>query len=66
MELLEEVCTMIKGRTICFLADSLIMPVQSYVEKFREEFEYHIKHKKCQTDTQPGVFKDIKEMAVTA
>jgi hypothetical protein len=33
------------------------MPVQSYIEKFREEFDYHIQHKKCQTQTEPGKFK---------
>lgn len=63
VDLLNEVCTMIQGRTICFLADSLVMPVVSYVKKFREEFEYHITHKKCMTNTEPGVFNSIEEPA---
>jgi NADH-quinone oxidoreductase subunit F len=63
VDLMNEVSVMIKGRTICFLADSLIMPVQSYIEKFREEFDYHIEHKKCQTDTEPGVFKAPDHLA---
>lgn len=66
VDMLNEVCTMIRGRTICFLADSLVMPVVSYVEKFREEFDYHVTHKRCQTDTEPGKFKALSEMAVTA
>jgi NADH-quinone oxidoreductase subunit F len=38
----------ISGHTICALGDAAAMPVQSFVKQFREEFEYHIKHKKCQ------------------
>jgi NADH-quinone oxidoreductase subunit F len=64
VDLLNEVCTMIKGRTICFLADSLIMPVESYVKKFREEFDYHVEHKKCMTDTEPGKFKAPEHLAL--
>jgi len=63
VDLMNEVSVMIKGRTICFLADSLIMPVQSYIEKFRDEFEYHIKNKKCLTGTKPGEFAPIEELA---
>ncbi len=62
VDLMNEVSVMIKGRTICFLADSLIMPVQSYIQKFREEFEYHIKNKKCMTGTKPGEFANVDEL----
>jgi hypothetical protein len=55
---------MIKGRTICFLADSLIMPVQSYIAKFRPEFEYHIQNKKCQTNTEAGKFVAPQHLAL--
>nr|VFJ47674.1 MAG: NADH dehydrogenase subunit F [Candidatus Kentron sp. DK] len=37
----------IEGRTICALGDAAAWPVQSFVERFREEFEYHIEHKRC-------------------
>lgn len=63
VDLMNEVSVMIKGRTICFLADSLIMPVQSYIQKFREEFEYHIKHKRCMTGTKAGEFAQVEELA---
>jgi NADH-quinone oxidoreductase subunit F len=36
-----------EGRTICVFADAAAWPVQSYISKFREEFEYHIREKKC-------------------
>lgn len=38
------------------------MPVQSYIQKFREEFEYHIKHKRCMTGTKAGVFAQVDEL----
>jgi NADH:ubiquinone oxidoreductase subunit F (NADH-binding) len=31
------------GRTICVLADSIAMPVLSYLEKFPEEFERYLR-----------------------
>ena len=35
------------GRTICALADAAAMPINSYIQKFYNEFEYHAQHKKC-------------------
>lgn len=35
------------GTTICALGDAAALPVQSYVMKFREEFEQHIREKRC-------------------
>ena len=65
LELLEEVVGMVKGRTICLLADSLTMPIESFLEHFREEFEYHLKEKKCMSGSEPGVFTSIEAVAVT-
>ena len=36
-----------EGKTICVFADAAAWPVQSYVQKFRKEFEYHIETGKC-------------------
>lgn len=36
-----------EGRTICVFADAAAWPVQSYITKFREEFEFHIREGKC-------------------
>ena len=37
----------IGGNTICAFGDAVTMSVGSYISKFRSEFEYHIKEKKC-------------------
>ncbi|MBI4041072.1 MAG: NADH-quinone oxidoreductase subunit NuoF [Deltaproteobacteria bacterium] len=40
------------GRTICALADAAAWPVESYVQKFKNEFEYHINHRRCNLHVQ--------------
>lgn len=35
------------GNTICPLGDAAAWPIQSYVKKFRDEFEYHCRERKC-------------------
>jgi NADH-quinone oxidoreductase subunit F len=47
LDLLESVAGNIMGRTICALGDAAAMPVQGMLKHFRNEFEYHIQHKKC-------------------
>lgn len=47
IDLLDDVADKIKGRTICALGDAAAMPVQSFIKYFRDEFVYHVKHKKC-------------------
>ncbi len=47
LELLDSIGNQMAGRTICALADAAVFPVRSFTKHFREEFEYHIKHKKC-------------------
>ncbi|MBI4343410.1 MAG: NADH-quinone oxidoreductase subunit NuoF [Candidatus Omnitrophica bacterium] len=41
------IATNMEGRTICVFADAAAWPVQSYITKFREEFEYHVREGKC-------------------
>jgi NADH-quinone oxidoreductase subunit F len=36
-----------EGKTICVFADAAAWPVQSYITKFREEFEAHIRTGTC-------------------
>lgn len=43
LDLLTDVANKIQGRTICALGDAAAMPVASFVEHFREEFERKIK-----------------------
>jgi NADH-quinone oxidoreductase subunit F len=47
LDLLNSVADNIQGRTICALGDAAAMPVRSFVQHFRSEFEYHIQHKRC-------------------
>src|SRR4029453_17645885 len=35
------------GMTICVLADGAAAPILSGVAKFRDEFQYHVEHKRC-------------------
>lgn len=41
-----------EGKTICVFADAAAWPVQSYITKFREEFEYHVREKRCDVAAQ--------------
>ncbi len=50
LDLLDDMTVKIAGRTICALGDAAAMPVQGMLKHFREEFEYHIEHKKCMVD----------------
>ena len=47
LELLNDVAHRISGRTICALGDAAAMPVMSFLKHYRNEFQYHIDHKKC-------------------
>jgi len=47
LELLESASKQIEGHTICAFGDAAAWPVQSFVQHFRDEFEYHITHKTC-------------------
>ncbi len=47
LALLDDVAAKIAGRTICALGDAAAMPVQGMLKYFRDEFQYHIDHKKC-------------------
>ncbi len=47
IELLERVCTNIFGSTFCPLGDGAVMALRGSLKHFREEFEYHVKNKKC-------------------
>ena len=47
LALLDDVTQKIAGRTICALGDAAALPVQGMLKHFRDEFVYHIEHKKC-------------------
>ena len=47
LDLLNNVTSNIIGRTICALGEAASFPVVSFTKHFRDEFAYHIEHKKC-------------------
>ena len=48
LDLLERVCNqMANGMTICVFADAAIATPLSSVRKFRDEYRYHVEHKRC-------------------
>jgi NADH-quinone oxidoreductase subunit F len=47
LDLLDDVAAKIQGRTICALGDAAAMPVAGFLKHFRDEFAYHIEHKRC-------------------
>ena len=46
LDMLVDVANKIQGHTICALGDAAAMPVVSFVQAFREEFQYYIDHGK--------------------
>jgi NADH-quinone oxidoreductase subunit F len=56
LQVLLDVASNMEGNTICVLADSLSMPVKSFIPKFRAEFEDHIRLKRCP-------FRDVERQA---
>ncbi|OQX92407.1 MAG: NADH-quinone oxidoreductase subunit F [candidate division Zixibacteria bacterium 4484_95] len=47
IDLLLDICNNIEGNTICPLGDASVPAVRSSIKYFRDEYEYHIKNKKC-------------------
>jgi NADH-quinone oxidoreductase subunit F len=47
VDLLLHMGTNIFGRTICPLGDAAVWPVESAINKFRDEFDYHLREKHC-------------------
>jgi len=47
VELVLDVCDNMAGKTICALADAAVMPAQSFIGKFRGEFDRHISEGRC-------------------
>jgi NADH-quinone oxidoreductase subunit F len=54
LEKIESICDNIMGRTICPLGDAAVMPIQSALKLFRDEFQYHIDNGKCLVKTEFG------------
>ena len=51
--MLVDIADQIGGNTICALGDAASLPVQSFVKKFRAEFEAHVTHGGCPHASTP-------------
>ena len=47
LDKLIDIAVNMEGNTVCVLADSLSMPVKSFVPKFKQEFVDHVRLKRC-------------------
>jgi NADH-quinone oxidoreductase subunit F len=47
IDLLLDVADNILGKSFCALGDAAAMPVQGAIKHFRDEFEYHVREKRC-------------------
>jgi NADH-quinone oxidoreductase subunit F len=47
VDLLVSVANNIEGNTICALGEAAAWPVQSFVRRFRDEFQAHVEHGRC-------------------
>jgi NADH-quinone oxidoreductase subunit F len=57
LDTLLDICDNIEGNTICPLGDAAVPPIRSTIRQFREEYEYHIAHKKCMPGCSPVRFE---------
>jgi NADH-quinone oxidoreductase subunit F len=47
LDLLLDVCDRILGKCLCPLGDAAAMPIASYIDKFRDEFQAHLDRGGC-------------------
>jgi NADH-quinone oxidoreductase subunit F len=52
LALLLDICDNIAGKSFCPLGEAAVGPVQSSIERFREEYEFHIREKRCMVGEQ--------------
>jgi NADH-quinone oxidoreductase subunit F len=50
LSLLLDICSNIAGKSFCPLGDAAVGPVQSSIQNFREEYEFHIREQRCMVD----------------
>ncbi len=66
LDLLLKVCDSIGGKTVCPFGDAAIAPPQSTLQKFRAEFEYHVREKQCWRKVAPTFEEALAKSRVTA
>jgi NADH-quinone oxidoreductase subunit F len=66
LDLLWKVTDSIAGKTVCPFGDAAIAPPQSTLQKFRAEFEYHVREKRCWKTVAPTFEEALAKSGVTA
>jgi NADH-quinone oxidoreductase subunit F len=64
LDLLLDVCDRILGKCLCPLGDAAAMPVASYIDKFRDEFQAHVDAGRCPYDGESsldGIFAPVDQ-----
>ena len=51
LDMLDNVAQNIQGRTICALGDAAAMPVRAFLKHYRDEFAWHVEHRRCMVPT---------------
>jgi NADH-quinone oxidoreductase subunit F len=65
IDMLFKVADSIGGKTVCPFGDAAIAPPQSSLAKFRAEFDYHVREKRCWKSVAPS-FEQALEASGTA
>ena len=66
LDLLWKVTDSIGGKTVCPFGDAAIAPPQSTLKKFREEFLYHVREKRCWRTVAPTFEEALARSGVSA
>jgi NADH-quinone oxidoreductase subunit F len=59
IDLLWDVADNILGKSFCALGDAAAMPVMGAIKHFREEFEYHVTHKRCRVNRRRAEIQEL-------
>jgi NADH-quinone oxidoreductase subunit F len=69
LDLLEDVCDGMLGKSLCALGDFAVYPVSSYLRNYRDEFEEHVLLRRCPFEGESsieGIFAPVDQHRHTA
>jgi NADH-quinone oxidoreductase subunit F len=55
LDVLENVCDCMLGKSLCALGDFAVYPVSSYLQKFRDEFQAHVDLGRCPFEGESSI-----------
>jgi NADH-quinone oxidoreductase subunit F len=55
LDLLDDVCDRMLGKSLCALGDFAVYPVSSYLRKYRDEFQEHIELRRCPFEGESSI-----------